>query len=243
MKLNNEIDFNSVKNMYNEMSEIWPNNDKWYQYTYLQISKFLAYISSKYQFTNNMKILNAGSGGNTYNLPGIHYHVDIADQKIKNIPNSYVGNIENLMFEDNKFDVCICVGSVINYCDALVAITEMARVLKKRGLLILDFDQSYSLEFLGTSHFKKTADIIETFNSGYIDKTWIYSPQYIFNILKQRKIQIYDIRRYHILSPLFYRITHDENRAATFAKLDRYVSYIPILRNLSCNIILCSQKL
>lgn len=240
--MNNEIDLNSVKKMYNEMSEIWPNDDKWYQYTYLQTSEFLTHISSKYQFTNEMKILNAGSGGNTYNLSGIHYHVDIAEQKIKNLPNSYVGNIENLMFEDNIFDVCICVGSVINYCDAFVAITEMVRVLKKGGFLILDFDQSHSFEFLGTSSFKKATDIIETFNSGYVDKTWIYSPEYIYKILKQRKIQICDIKKYHMLSPLFYRITHDENRAAKYTKYDKYISHIPILRNFSCNIILCSQK-
>lgn len=240
--MNNEIDLDSVKNMYNEMPEIWPNDDKWYQYTYLQISEFLAHISSKYQFTNEMKVLNAGSGGNTYNLLGTHYHVDVAEQKIKNLPNSYVGNIENLMFEDNMFDVCICVGSVINYCDAFVVIAELSRVLKKDGFLILDFDQSYSFEFLGTPSFKKAADIVETFNSGYVDKTWIYSPQYIYKILKQRKLKICDIKKYHMLSPLYYRIIHDENRAAKFAKFDRYVSHIPILKNLSCNIILCSQK-
>lgn len=240
--MNNKIDLNLVKSMYNEMPEIWPSNDKWYQYTYFRISNFLIYICSKYKFNNNTKILNAGSGGNTYNLPGIHYHIDIADQKIKDLPNSFIGSIEKMEFEDNKFDVCICVGSVINYCDALTAITEMTRVLKKGGLFILDFDQSCSFEFLGTSHFKKAADIIETFNSGYVDKTWIYSPKYIFNIVKQRKMQINYIQRYHILSPLFYRITHNDDKAAKYAKLDVYVSHIPILRNLSCNIILCSQK-
>ncbi len=243
MNLNNKIDVTSVKNMYNEMPEIWPLDDKWYQYTYSQILKFLMRISSKYNFTDNMKILNAGSGGNTYNLPGIHYHVDIAEQKIKDIPNAFVGSIEDLCFTDNKFDVCICVGSVINYCDALVALSEMIRVLKSGGILILDFDQSHSFEFWGTSHFNKTADIVETFNSGYADKTWVYSPQYIFNILKKYNVHLSEIQRYHILSPLIYRITHNEDRAATFAKYDKCVSSIPFLKNFSCNIILCSQKI
>lgn len=39
---------------------------------------FFKKVSKKYHFTKNMNILNAGSGGNTYNVPGKHYHVDIA---------------------------------------------------------------------------------------------------------------------------------------------------------------------
>lgn len=38
---NNKIDLHFVKNMYNEMQEIWPKDDLWYQYTYSQISYFL----------------------------------------------------------------------------------------------------------------------------------------------------------------------------------------------------------
>lgn len=238
-----KIDINSVRDMYNEMQEIWPENDAWYLYTYSQISLFLQKVSLKYNFNDELKILNAGSGGNTYNLPGIHYHIDIADQKLKNTPNSYVGNIEMMPYNDNEFDICICVGSVINYCDALVAINEMARVLKKGGFLILDYDQSHSLEFWGTSHYNKTADIIETFNSGYVDKTWIYSPDYISKILRRLSFKMLDIRRYHILSPLIYKMTKDEMGASKFAKLDGIMSHIPILKKFSCNIILCSQKI
>lgn len=237
-----KIDIDFVKNMYNEMQEIWPQNDKWYQYTFSQISAFLKKIAHEYNFTEDKKILNAGSGGNTYNLPGIHYHIDIAEQKLKDIPNSYVGNIENMPFPSNEFDICICVGSVINYCDAFTAIIEMVRVLKPDGILILDFDQSYSLEFLGTSHFNKAADIIQTFNSGYIDKTWIYSPKYISDILKRQNLKINDIYKYHALTPLIYRITHDENRASKYSKFDTLMSHIPVLKNFSCNIILCAQK-
>lgn len=241
--MNNKIDINSVRNMYNEMREIWPDNDIWYQYTHSQILSFLNRISTKYLFTSNTKILNAGSGGNTYNISGIHYHLDIAEQKISNIPNSYVGNIENMQFPNNEFDVCICVGSVINYCDALVAITEMVRVLKKGGLLILDYDQSHSLEFWGTNHFNRTADIIETFNSGYVDKTWIYSPRYISGILKDQNMNILDIQKYHMLTPLIYRFTHNENKAAKYAKFDKLMIHMPFLKDFSCNIILCSQKI
>ena len=240
--MKNQIDINSVKYMYNEMKEIWPQSDKWYCYTYSQIFNYLTAISKKYCFSQKTLILNAGSGGNTYNIPGIHYHIDIAEQKLKDIPHSYIGNIENTSFEDNMFDVCICVGSVINYCDAMMAIGEMRRVLKERGLLILDYDQSRSLEFLGTSHFGKTADIIETFNSGYIDKTWIYSPKYISSILKRQNFNILNINYYHLLSSLAYRILQDENKASNFTKYDKIIKHIPILNKLSCNVILCSQK-
>lgn len=241
--MSNKIDVDAVKNMYNNMKEIWPQNDRWYQYTYSQISRFLTYIALKYKFNNQTKILNAGSGGNTYNIPGLHYHIDIADKKLKNIPNSYIGNIENMSFSNNKFDVCICVGSVLNYCDALSAISELARVLKHKGLLILDYDQSHSFEFIGTEHFNKTADIIETFNSGFTDKIWIYSPKYISSILKSQNLDILDTYKYHILTPLIYKITCNEYKAASFAKLDKLMSHIPFIKDFSCNIIQCSQKI
>ena len=44
---NNKIDLHFVKNMYNEMQEIWPKDDLWYQYTYSQISYFLKKVSKK----------------------------------------------------------------------------------------------------------------------------------------------------------------------------------------------------
>lgn len=238
-----KIDIDFVRDMYNEMQEIWPEDDAWYLYTHSQISLFLLKISSKYGFNNELKVLNAGSGGNTYGLPGVHYHIDVADQKLKNIPNSYVGNIEYMPYSDNEFDLCICVGSVINYCDALTAISEMARVIKKDGFFILDYDQSHSLEFWGTSHYNKTADIIETFNSGYTDKTWIYSPDYISAILRKLHFKILDTHKYHILSPLIYKMTNNENKASKFAKLDKIMSHIPILKDFSCNIILCARKI
>ena len=228
--------------MYNEIKEIWPQNDKWYSYTYSQILNYLNNISKKHNFTKETTILNAGSGGNSYNIPGIHYHVDIAESKLIDIPNSYFGNIEDLPFADYMFDACICVGSVINYCDVMLAVEEMGRVLKKKGLLILDYDQSYNYEFLGTSHFGKTADIIETFNSGYIDKTWIFSPKYISSILKRQNFSILDIQYYHLLSSLGYRIFHNEDKASFFAKYDKIIKHIPVLNKLSCNVILCAQK-
>lgn len=237
-----EININHVKRMYNEMNEIWPKDDKWYRYTYSQISSFLKDVTQKYSVSDETLVLNAGSGGNTYDIPGVHYHVDIADEKIKNIPNAYVGNIENLPFPEEMFDICICVGSVINYCDAMIAIEEMGKVLKKKGLLIIDYDQSHSFEFLCTSHFGKTADIIETFNSGYIDKTWIYAPKYISNILEHQNFSILDIRYYHLLSSLGYKILQNEDKAAFFSKFDKIMRLIPILNKISCNIILCAQK-
>ena len=36
----------------------------------------------------------------------------------------------------NFFDTAICVGSVINYCDALTALSEIYRVLKHDSYLI-----------------------------------------------------------------------------------------------------------
>ena len=45
-------------------------------------------------------------------------------------------------FKNQPIDIAVCVGSVINYCDAALTIAEFGRVLRKEGTLILEFDGS-----------------------------------------------------------------------------------------------------
>lgn len=146
-------------------------------------------------------------------------------------------------FADSFFDVCICVGSVINYCDAMSSIGEICRILKPKGLLVLDFDQSKSFEYIGTSFYSKNAEIVETFNSGFSDKIWVYSEKYINSILKSYHFKILRKHHYHCLSPLAYRFIKDETKASKYAPFDKLVSILPFLKNISCNIILTAQKI
>lgn len=120
--------------LYDQIDQIWPDNNKWYDYTHRRIIQFIT--DNQDIFNTNSKILNAGSGGSIYkDLTGVFYHVDISDKFIKNLPNSYVASVERMPFDSAFFDASICVGSVINYCNALSAISEIYRVLKHNSFL------------------------------------------------------------------------------------------------------------
>lgn len=75
----------------------------------------------------------------------------------------------------NSIDNILCVGSVLNYCDAIAAISEFNRVLKYNGHLILEYESSWGFEYIGKKCYKSDACIITT---EYIEKEhtqWLYS--------------------------------------------------------------------
>ena len=241
--MNNKfIDSDDVKKLYDAMDEIWPLEDKWYQYTFFRIQKYLKYWESVLKFNDTTLILNAGSGGNTYNIKGKHTHIHISEKHLSGIENAIVASVENIPLNDNCYDICICVGSVINYCDVVSAISEFSRVLKKGGYLIIDFDQSRNYEFLGRDTYNSNLDIIETFNSGYVDKIWVYSEKYILSILKHFNFTLLDKEYYHTLSSLVYKFIKDEQKAAKYVTFDKIIKWLPLIRKISNNIILIAQK-
>jgi SAM-dependent methyltransferase len=236
-----QLDQEAIKNFYENIHEIWPQDNAWYSYLKLRIEK---YIQKKCCPFENAYILNAGSGGNNYSIVSDNmYHVDIAENKIINFKNAVVASIEKLPFPDEMFDYIICVGSVINYCDAIAAIAEMSRVLKKHGILILEFENSFGFEYLGKTEYGKPAEIVTT---RYIEQShhqWVYSINYIKNILKIYSLRIRNLSAFHILSGLHYNKYGDENVATNFSKFDYVIQYIPLLRKHAANIILSCQKL
>jgi SAM-dependent methyltransferase len=58
-------------------------------------------------------------------------------------------NAQRLPFEDGVFDFVACCGSILNYCPSPgSAIAELSRVLMRRGILVVGFDNSLSLDYL-----------------------------------------------------------------------------------------------
>ena len=238
----NSLDKKRIAKMYNEMEEIWPESDKWYKYTHNYMIKYIDSFNKSNSLNENALILNLGSGGNEYNIKGEHYHVDIAEEKIKHCKNSFVASAEKIPFQDNYFDYCLCVGSVINYCDPYAVIKEISRTLKKNSYCIFDFEQSNSWQFIGLKEYKSDVSMIKSFNGDYIDEICIYSDKYIQNILNINSLKIIKLERFHLLSPLLYKITKDENKSSKLAKLDSFAKLIPFVRKKSCNIILTVKK-
>ena len=103
-----------VKKLYDEVDSVQPQNDKWHKYIHKKTTEI---VEKWAKSSSKSLILNAGSGGTTYRINGEIYHVDLCENKINNFSHYRVGNIEHLPYADNYFDLIICVGSVLNYCD------------------------------------------------------------------------------------------------------------------------------
>ena len=227
------------RSFYETVPKVWPDDDMWHTYSRKQIEKYI----QKQSFQKDGYILNAGSGGNDYEISYRMHHVDIAKNKIEHLPNATVASIEALPFDSEIFTDIICVGSVLNYCDAVSAISELSRVLKKTGRLILEFESSWGFEHINTYAYEKDAEIVSLNYFGQFQSQWLYSYNYIRKIIKGLNYEIKDIYRFHIISGLHYNIYHSENKAAPLAMFDCILRYMPFLNRHSNNIMLTCIKL
>jgi len=218
------LDINETTEFYENVLEVWPTDDMWHQYSKQMIEKFIKKNQKRLCGT----ILNAGSGGNIYGLTDKEMtHVDIAANKISMFAKYVVSNIENMSFENCSFDSCICVGSVINYCDAIKAISKISKVLKPNGYLILEYESSYGYEYRFSSAYKKIAQPVYADYQGKKLKQWVYSPYYMKSILADSNLKILKIKLFHIASGLNYSCTKDIIKATSYTKYDSILCYIP----------------
>jgi len=240
-----KLDVASVADAYNNLNHIWSRKDKWHYHTYKSISIFIEKIFSKHikKEDKEITILNAGSGGNEYNLKSKkHIHIDLAKKNIIKKKYYIVGSIEDIPLKKETIDLILCVGSVLNYTDALKVISEFHKVLKHDSYLILEFEMSDSLEYFGTTSFKKNVDIVTTFYNGEEEKIWVYSMSYIKKLLIKRGFKILEKKYIHVFTPLIYLLSKNEQLSSKFVWTDILFSNLPIINKHSSNVILFCQK-
>lgn len=234
MKLNQE----EIKSFYNNVTDVWWSNDPWHDYSRSVIT---SYINRKDIFKNSI-VLNAGSAGNTYGIKcRLMYHIDIADKKLENIDNAVCASIEKMPFDDLFFDNILCVGSVLNYCDALTAISELSRVLKQNGYLILEYESSWGFEYINKDCYKKDACIITTEYIEKEHKQWLYSPKYIAKVLKECNFNVVEKYPFHISDGLFSKFLDDQS-SVNLTHIDKLLYKLPYFRKHGNNIILYCTK-
>ena len=234
--MNNE----STHDIYSQMSHVWPENDRWYNYTHNYILSFIEkYLSPK--LTHSSIYLNAGSGGSEYNLCGVCHHVDIAENLICKFEHFTVASIENMPFDSETFDAVICVGSVLNYCDAVASIREISRVMQPGGYLVLEFERSNTGELLLTSEYGRVSTKQQYDYMGHTHTLWLYSEKMIEHLLDECGLSIEVRKRYHCLSSLVNRITHKEESSGKYAKYDKLIK--PLSYFLAHNTICLCKKL
>lgn len=219
---------------------VWAIDDPWHDYSKRVISLFL----SKQTIFSNTIVLNAGSAGNTYNIDCCKmYHLDIAEEKIKNVDNAFIASIEKTPFENNFFDNIVCVGSVLNYCDAFNSISELSRILKPQGYLIIEFESSCGFEYLGERCYKKDAEIIITEYIEKRHKQWLYSREYIMRILRMYKMKIIDEFSFHIIDGLLSKKLNVNTSVYWSKKTDKILRHMPYFKNHGNNTIFCCKKI
>lgn len=234
------FDLNKIQEFYNRIPEIWASDDIWHTYSHKQLENFINQHKKLFQ---NSIVLNAGSGGNEYGIDcDVMYHVDIAEEKIKHCKNYSISSIEKLSYDDQFFDKIICVGSVLNYCDAIKAISELSRVLKSHGIMILEFESSEGFEYLGKKEYKMPATVI-TLEYMHEQRTqWLFSQKYIYNILEEYDFRIIEKYPFHILDGLFSKFLN-ETLSVKLTSIDKFINQWPFFRKHGNNIIvLCRKK-
>lgn len=233
------LDTDYIKTFYNTMSSAWPKD-----YYNVYTKKFLInYITSHLStISSNSKILNAGSGGTVYNIPGTFYHLDIAENRIKHLQNYTVGSIEKLPYKSNFFDYIICVGTVINYAQKVEnAFQEFNRVLKTNGKIIVEYERCHS----GLIPAKDRNQDKFLFLHEYFDmkhENYLYSDKFINNLLSKNNFSILQQTKFQSILPLIAQITMKETIMKKWIHTDYFFRKIPFLNSLSHNRILYCKK-
>ncbi|MGP1568677.1 MAG: methyltransferase domain-containing protein [Peptoanaerobacter stomatis] len=231
------INPNAVKKFYDLHEQMWDIND-WYKYSQKRI---ISYIQ-KQNYPTNSRILNAGSGGNSYGIISKMTHLDISPNKLKNISNTIVANIEDVELPTESFDTIICVGSVINYCNSYRVLEKFSCWLACGGELILEFENSGSFEYAFSQSFNKSISIVTT---QYIEDEhtiYIYSLKYILNLLMSNNLEIEEIIGFHIISSFLLKLGLSENIASKLAFLDKFLGKLSFFKKHAANIIIKCKK-
>lgn len=229
-----------ARELFSHLKDPWPSHDRWSRHTSTNLAALIAEFAT---ISEGKRILNVGSHGNSYGLHADNQiHLDIAEPSMTGVALAVVGDAETLPFGNEVFDFTLCVGSVINYCSAAAAIAEMGRTLKKSGRLLLEFETSDSLEFMLTPDIGKDVALVRTFYNRMPDRLYVYSCNYISAALRANKMEIDQVRRFHLLSPLAYRLTRSERVASRFARYDNLAQRLPLLGRYSANVTLSAHK-
>lgn len=234
---------NSVRARYNDRAEIWAASDAWHSYTGRRLEQAVLQYSKKLNCISP-RVLNVGSAGNSYGLNfQSHYHLDIAENHLHADGYTVAGDAENIPFKTACFDFVLCVGSVLNYCDAVAACNELSRVLKRGGHLLLEFESSRSGEYLFREQFGRNSVHVITNFQGEAETLWLFDPKYVKAILTNAGFSIEADEGFHSVTSIAYRFFGNDHKALSFAGLDRSRFVTRALRSFACNRVLFAKKL
>jgi SAM-dependent methyltransferase len=229
-----------AKVAYDQMEHPWPPGDNWSMHTKRSIGAFVRAVMPD----TEAFVLNAGSGGNDYGLSRrmTCVNLDISLRQCRTLKLPVLGDVERLPFVDSQFDATICVGAVINYVHPETAIPELVRVTKPGGLILVDFESSYSAEIMFAAQWRKPLTVIERMYVDHMDKTFLYSPPYIRGLFETAQASVIAARGYHIASAMWERIFTKALIPRAAYSLDRLASRVPGVRSLASSVLFACRK-
>lgn len=189
------------------------------------------------------RILNAGSGGSDYGIQAPMVHLDLIAERIALLPDHAVGDIAKIPMADASFDVVLCVGSVLNYANPILAVREFQRILRPGGLLILEYERSGSPDYWLNHGLFSPCVRVDTFYGRIDTQLWAYGDQFIDGLLA-----VYDFRkiielRFHGISSLVLAMTGSPRLASHCLVADRFLANHWPFSCLASNRMLAVEKL
>jgi Methyltransferase domain len=229
-----------ARKAYDSLEEIWPATDPWSAHTESSIQS----VINEFVDPSCRVILNAGCGNNEYGLSDRMgcINLDISLRQCIKVNCAVVADVEAIPFVSNYFDATICVGAVLNYAEPYAALPELARVTKRRGMIIVDVETTNTAELFLSRDWAKRVSVVERNYAGRLDKTFLFSVAHIARLLEQCGVELVTIRRYHLTTALWLRLFPKSRTPARIISIDRLASRIPGLRYLSSNAIFVCQK-
>jgi SAM-dependent methyltransferase len=229
-----------AKEAYEATEVIWPDSDPWSVHTRRSINLALRGAIPEVVHL----ALNAGCGDNDYGLSAKAncVNLDISYRQAQYSSDALVGDIERLPFASAIFDLVLCVGAVVNYCEPYDAIPELIRVLKPGGTLVLDFETTTTAEVLFSRHWGKRVSVIERLFADRLDKTYLFSARHIKSILSHCRCEVIQTWRYHTATAIWRLMFPQSNLPQPVRLSDKVVSRVPGLRHLCSNIIFVCRK-
>ena len=172
------LQMSAVRARYNDPTN-YTREDGWHRLTGIEIQRQMTYFWQS-KGKADWLVLNAGAGDFKLALQTDKViNLDISETRVSVQRNPVVASVEAIPLPDNRVDVLVCVGSVINYCDAANAISEFARVLRPGGYLLIEFESSRSAELILQDAFGRAAAVADTFYGNDPEVIWVYSPEFI----------------------------------------------------------------
>ncbi len=232
-----------ARHRYNSRPDIWLAEDPWNTYTHQRIGQVVRRLALRLDLSDKIA-LNLGSGGQDYGLEAATMvHADLAELRLPRSGFSVAGTALSLPFRSDSFDFILFVGTVLNYCDAVAAISEIARVLKPGGTVLMEFESSSAAEYLGQPEFSKAAVLVSKIFHRVEEPLWVYRPAHVASLLRAVGIEVTHDEGFHIGTGLAYLVLRSERLVMPFAGLDRLLSTSRPFRFLAANRVFLARKI